>query len=113
MKTFNLVGAAREEADDSLQKRSKAVSTDVLWEALTVCRMSLLPLHCVENVVLPTLVGAEGVAGAMARHGRRTVRASFNSDGNNERDAAELDGEIAEGGIEEVLPSETEQSRRA
>jgi len=49
--------------------------------------------------------------GRCGGRGGRTVRASSDSDGDEELDGAELDSAIAEGGLEEVLPSD-EQSRR-
>eukprot|EP00955_Chlamydomonas_euryale_P082136 363674-Chlamydomonas_euryale.AAC.2 len=51
--------------------------------------------------------------GRRGRHGRRhggrggrTLRASSDSDGNEEHDTAELDSAIAEGGLEKVLASD-------
>eukprot|EP00955_Chlamydomonas_euryale_P081837 363631-Chlamydomonas_euryale.AAC.16 len=44
--------------------------------------------------------------------GGRTVRASSDSDGDEERDAADLESAIAEGGLEKVLPSDGAESER-
>eukprot|EP00955_Chlamydomonas_euryale_P008990 96162-Chlamydomonas_euryale.AAC.3 len=130
---MDLVGELPEEEDDSPQKRSKAVRADVpLWEALMVCLEDVpsnAKLHgkrgapyiggyvcmhachgCGSAAADKTVVHGRGRRSRRGGCGGRMVRASSDSDGDEERDAAELDSAIAEGGLEEVLPSDGAES---
>eukprot|EP00955_Chlamydomonas_euryale_P081769 363625-Chlamydomonas_euryale.AAC.18 len=55
-------------------------------------------------------VNGRGRRGRRGGRGWRTVHAPSDSDSDEERDAAELDSAIAEGGLEEVLPSDGAES---